>query len=63
MKGRRKLTCMALMAVALPVCWYIQMLKAKPDILLANTDTIWPIQTNRKPAIPPGLRILIADDG
>jgi hypothetical protein len=42
------------MAVALPVRWNIQMLKAKPDMLLARMETSCPAQTIVKPAIPPG---------
>jgi hypothetical protein len=49
-----KLTCMVVMAVALPVCWNIQMLKAKPDMLLARTEINCPTQTTVKPTIPTG---------
>jgi hypothetical protein len=40
------------MAVALPVCWYIQMVSPKWLMALAKTETICPSQTRVKPFRP-----------
>jgi AraC family transcriptional regulator len=53
-KGVMKKTCISPMAVALPVCWYIQMVRPNWLIAEAMTETICPIQTMVKPNMPEG---------
>jgi hypothetical protein len=63
-KGVMKKTCISPMAVALSVCWYIQMVRPKCDMLEASTETIWPIQMKKKPVIPVGdLRGMVSPGG
>ena len=52
--GAMKQTCISPIAIALLVSWNIQMVRAKPVMLLARTEIICPSQTREKPAMPAG---------
>jgi hypothetical protein len=56
-----KATCIIARAVALCVCWYIQMVRPKPVMLEPRIETTCPIQTRMKPTMPRGCFVLAVE--